>query len=118
MRKFNINVDGKNYVVEVEEIGGQATAAPVQASAPAAVAVPKSAPAAIGAGEPVTAPMPGVILELSVANGAAVKKGDTVCVLEAMKMENPIAASKDGTVNFVVAKGASVNSGDVLFTIA
>lgn len=117
MRKFNINVDGKNYVVEVEEIGGVATSAPINV-APVASAPVAKAPVAVGAGEKVVSPMPGVVLNLAVSNGATVKKGDTVLLLEAMKMENPISASKDGVVNFVVAKGATVQSGDVLFTIA
>ena len=116
MRKFNINVDGKNYVVEVDEIGGVATSAPV--SAPVTPAPVAPAPVAVGAGEKVVSPMPGSVLSLSVSNGASVKKGDTVLMLEAMKMENPISAPKDGVVNFVVAKGATVQSGDVLFTIA
>ena len=119
MRKFNINVDGKNYVVEVEQIGGVAAntvvAAPVQA-APAAA--PKAAPVAAGNGEPFKAPMPGTVLDVCVASGASVKKGDTILVLEAMKMENNMTAQKDGVVTVTVSKGASVASGDTLFTIA
>lgn len=117
MRKFNITVDGKNYVVEVEEVGGVATApvvAPVQQTAP--VAAPKAAP--VGNGEPFKAPMPGTVLDIVVASGATVKKGDTILVLEAMKMENNMTAQKDGVVTVVVSKGASVASGDTLFTIA
>lgn len=119
MRKFNINVDGKNYVVEVEEIGGVAAntvvAVPVQA-APAAA--PKAAPVAAGNGEPFKAPMPGTVLDVCVASGASVKKGDTILVLEAMKMENNMTAQKDGVVTVTVSKCASVASGDTLFTIA
>lgn len=120
MRKFNINVDGKSYVVEVEEVGGATVAtAPVVSAAPAPVAAaPKAAPAVAGKGEPVVSPMPGVVLEINVANGATVKAGDTILVIEAMKMENPIAAPKAGVVSVAVSKGASINSGDVLFTIA
>lgn len=121
MRKFNINVDGKSYVVEVEEVGGASVAAaPVVSAAPApvAAAAPKAAPAVAGKGEPTVSPMPGVVLEISVANGATVKAGDTILVLEAMKMENPITAPKAGVVSVAVSKGASINSGDVLFTIA
>ncbi len=84
----------------------------------APVAAPKAAPAAVGAGEPFKAPMPGVVLDVCVANGAAVKKGDTILVLEAMKMENNMTAQKDGIVTVAVSKGASVGSGDTLFTIA
>ncbi|MBR6186025.1 MAG: biotin/lipoyl-binding protein, partial [Clostridia bacterium] len=64
-------------------------------------------------------PMPGTILEVKVQQGASVKKGDVLCILEAMKMENEIQAAQDGTVAQVnVAKGASVNSGDVLVVLA
>ena len=62
--------------------------------------------------------MPGTVLDVCVANGASVKKGDTILVLEAMKMENNMTAQKDGIVTVVVSKGASVGSGDTLFTIA
>jgi biotin carboxyl carrier protein len=66
----------------------------------------------------VTAPMPGTILNVKVSAGQAVKKGDTICVLEAMKMENDIPAPCDGTIASVnVQKGASVNAGDILATI-
>ena len=135
MRKFSITVNGQAYEVEVEEIGGAPVfasapvAAPVAAPAPVAAApapaapkaaapAPKAAPAAAGSGEPVKAPMPGTILDVKVAAGQAVKKGDILVILEAMKMENEILASRDGTVGGVsVSKGASVNSGDVLLTL-
>ena len=103
MRKYNVNVNGTMYEVTVEEIVGGA--------APVAVA-----PA--GAGEKVAAPMPGNILAVNVANGQAVKTGDVLFVLEAMKMENEIMAPCDGTVSSVsVQKGATVNSGDLLCVI-
>ena len=71
-----------------------------------------------GAGEPVNAPMPGNILKVNVTNGQAVKAGDVLCVLEAMKMENEIMAPKDGTVTQVlVAKGATVDTGAPLVVI-
>lgn len=118
MRKFNITVDGKNYVVEVEEVGGVATA-PVASSVQAApVAATKNVAPVVGNGDPFKAPMPGTVLDVCVANGATVKKGDAVLVLEAMKMENNMTAHKDGVVTVVVSKGASVASGDTLFTIA
>jgi biotin carboxyl carrier protein len=120
MRKYNVNVNGTAYEVTVEEIQGGA-AAPVSAPAPAAAPAPAPAPApaAAGAGEPVNAPMPGTILDVKVTAGQAVKSGDVLMILEAMKMENEIMAPKDGTVTSVSAsKGASVQSGDVLCTIA
>ena len=126
MRKFNINVNGKSYEVEVEEVGGASVsyAAPAPKAAPAAApkaAAPKAAaPAAPVAGaENVAAPMPGTIVSVKVNVGDMVKSGDVVCVLEAMKMENEIMAPKDGKVVGVsAAQGASVNSGDILVSIA
>ena len=71
-----------------------------------------------GAGEPVTAPMPGTILKVNVTQGQAVKAGTVLCILEAMKMENEIMAPKDGTVTqVVVAKGATVDTGAPLLVI-
>lgn len=88
---------------------------PVQA-APAAAAQP--APVSAGAGSAVRAPLPGTVVAITVTNGQAVKKGDTVAVLEAMKMENNIAAECDGTVTAVcVNKGDAVQTGAVLLTI-
>lgn len=90
----------------------------VSAPAPATAPVAAPAPVVSGEGEKITAPLPGNILDVKVANGAAVKKGDVLCILEAMKMENEIVAPRDGTINAVVAtKGSSVNTGDVLFVI-
>ncbi len=115
MRKFNVNVNGKMYYVEVEEAGessAPAVAKPV--AAPAASSVPPAAPvkATAEAGSAVvTAPMPGQILGLAVNNGASVKKGDKIIILEAMKMENEIVASADGVVTFLVKKGDSVDTG-------
>lgn len=123
MRKFSVTVNGNVYEVEIEEISEGATAhtAPV-ATAPAVASAPKAAPKAAPSGKggsvAVNSPMPGTILKVNVAVGQAVKKGDILCVLEAMKMENDIPAPEDGTVASVnVQKGASVNSGDVLVTL-
>ena len=129
--KYLVSLKGKDYEVEVER--GEAilvsvtdTPAPVAAApvaaAPVAAAAPAAAPAAaapVAGGEPVTAPMPGVILKICVSQGQAVKNGDLVAILEAMKMENEIMAPADGTVADVcVAQGASVSTGDTLCTIA
>ncbi len=124
MKKFNVTVNGNTYEVVVEEVGSTA-AAPVfsapaaPAAAPAAPAAPKAPAAAGPAGAvKVTSPMPGTILEVKVAKGQAVKKGDVICVLEAMKMENDIPAPADGVVASVnVQKGASVAANDVLVTL-
>ena len=86
------------------------------ANAPAA---PKAAPAAAGAGAvKINSPMPGNILSVKASAGQAVKKGDVLMILEAMKMENEICAPQDGTIASVqVAAGDSVESGDVLVTM-
>lgn len=120
MKRFNITVNGKAYDVAVEELDASAAApvaaAPAAAPAPAPAA-PSAAPAA-GAGEKVTAPMPGTILDVKVAVGDSVTKGQVIMILEAMKMENDIVASCDGKITSVLtSKGSSVNSGDALATI-
>ena len=109
MKKYRVNVNGTVYEVELEEITGAAPAAAPAAPAPAA------APAG---GEKIAAPMPGTILSVNVAAGDAVKKGQVLMILEAMKMENEIMAPCDGTVTSVaVTKGAAVESGALLCTI-
>lgn len=113
MKKYRVNVNGTVYEVELEEITGAAPAAAAPVAAPAAA--PAVAPAG---GEKVCAPMPGTILSVNVSNGSAVKKGDVLMILEAMKMENEIMAPCDGTVTSVAAaKGAAVESGALLCTI-
>lgn len=116
MKKYAVNVNGIKYEVEIEEISAsQVSAAPAPVAAPAAPA-PAAAPAG---GTTVNAPMPGTILAVNVTNGASVKKGDVLMVLEAMKMENEIMAPCDGTVNAVsVTKGATVETGSLLCSIA
>ena len=114
MKKYRVNVNGTAYEVEIEEMTGAPAAAPV-AAAPAAPAAPVSAPAG---GEQITSPMPGNILSANVAAGDAVKKGDVLMILEAMKMENEIMCPCDGKVVSVsVAKGATVESGTLLCVI-
>ena len=111
MKKYKVNVNGQMYEITVEECDVNEASAPATPAAPAAPV----APVATGDGEPVSCPMPGTILAVNVSNGAQVKKGDVMFVLEAMKMENEICASKDGVVSDVsVTKGAAVDSGAVL----
>ena len=129
--KYKVTLNNRVYEVEVEAGKAMlldeyeavapavaAPAAPVAAAAPAAAApaAPAAAPAVTGAGEAITAPMPGAIVKVTA--GQAVKAGDVLCVLEAMKMENDITAPKDGTVTQVVtSKGANVSTGDPLVVI-
>lgn len=118
MKNYKVTVNGTAYQITLEEIDASAVAA-APASAPAPAAAPAPAPVAAPAGgETVSAPMPGNILDIKVANGAAVKKGDVLIILEAMKMENEIMAPCDGTVTVNVTKGSSVETGAVLCTIA
>ena len=119
MKNLRITVNGVSYDVQVEELGETAAAAPAPvAAAPAAAPAPKKAPAASG-GKPVTAPMPGTILDIKVSQGQAVKSGDVLVILEAMKMENEIKAPADGTVaSIAVSKGEGVDTGATLVTLA
>ena len=131
MKKYIINVNGKSYEVEVDEVKGGSVQgvtpvapAPVApAPAPAAAPAPKAAPApaapkaAPGTGGSVTSPMPGNIWKVLVKPGDSVKSGDVLIILEAMKMENEIFASADAVVASVeVKEGDSVGSGDLLVT--
>ena len=121
MKKYNVTVNGVTYEVLVEEVSAAGAVAPAPAAAPVAapVAAPAAAPAPAGAGEAVKAPMPGTIMKINVSVGDKVKKGDIICILEAMKMENEIFAPVDGTVTSLpVSKGASVQTDEVLATIA
>ena len=137
MRKFQIKVDGKVYEVEVEEVGGNessvgtvSTPQPVAvkvkeepvsqkaAAKPSSVPAPAKAPAAAVAGEEVVAPMPGKVLQLKVSEGDSVKDGDTLLILEAMKMENEIIANASGNIKKInVAANDMVDTGDVLLVI-
>ncbi len=117
MKKYKVNVNGQVYEITVEECEVSEVEMKAAPAAPAAAPAPVSAPAAAG-GETIACPMPGTILAVNVANGAQVKKGDVLFMLEAMKMENEIMAPCDGTVSGVnVTKGASVESGTVLCVI-
>jgi pyruvate carboxylase len=132
IRKFNVFVDDNYYAVEVESEGGAMIAAPVvtqvaaaprpaaapkPAAAPAAAAKPAAAPAAGGAGS-ITAPMPGLIVDVTCKAGDKVKAGQQVVILEAMKMQNPLTAPIDGEVkNIYVKAGDSVAVGQVLIDI-
>ena len=122
MRNFVITVNGKTYQVGVEEVGGttgEITAVPAATPTPvAAPAAKPAAPVAVGNGEKVLSPFPGLIKELLVAEGATVKKDQPILVLEAMKMDNEITAPRDGVVSFCVTKGANVESDAVLAVIA
>ena len=114
MKKYRVTVNGTAYEIDLEELTGAAPSAPV-ASAAAAPAPVASVPAG---GEKITSPMPGTILAINVAQSAAVKKGDVLMVLEAMKMENEIMCPCDGTVASVnTSKGAAVETGALLCVI-
>ena len=117
MKAYKVNVNGNVYEITLEVIDKadiKTPAAPAAAPAPVA-----SAPVAAPAGaQTISAPMPGNILRVNVTNGQAVKKGDVLMVLEAMKMENEILAPNDGTVSSVnVTAGQTVDSGAVLCTL-
>ena len=124
MKNLIVTVNGVAYNVTVEEGTGTAAASAPVAAAPAATPAPAAAPAAPAApagaagSVTVTAPMPGNILDVKVKAGDSVKAGDTLLILEAMKMENEISAPQDGTIASVnVRKGDVVNSGDLLCTM-
>jgi glutaconyl-CoA decarboxylase len=132
MKHYTVKVNGVSYQVEVEEAGSAAPApvaaapAPVAAAPAPVAAVPApvaAAPAPVAAApagsEVIKAPMPGTIIEVTVQLGESVTRGQVLCILEAMKMENEIVAPRDGTIAAVsVTKGASVNAGDPMISLA
>ena len=130
--KYKVTLNGRTYEVEVEAgkamcvaeyeafVPAAAPAAPVAAPVAAAPVAAPAAPVAAApvAGEAVTAPMPGNILKVAVTAGQAVKEGDLLLVLEAMKMENEIFAPKDGTVaQVLVSKGSTVDTGATMVVL-
>lgn len=125
--KYVVTLNGKNYEVEVEEtdavitaVTDAAPAAPVAAAAPAAPAAapaPTAAPAAAADGQKVLSPMPGTILSVNVSVGSAVKAGDILLILEAMKMENEIVAPCDGTVKQLAVQKGSTVATDALLAV-
>jgi glutaconyl-CoA decarboxylase len=131
MRNFKITVDGHQYDVTVEEIAGvpekpaivpltkqeEIKSAPVKAAAPAPLKTAAPVKAAAG-GTKINSPMPGMVLNMKVAEGAHVTKGQVVLILEAMKMENDISAPADGVISFTVSKGATVETGTCLAVIS
>lgn len=113
---LNVNVNGADYQVELEK-----EQAPVAAPAPspAPTAAPAAKPVSAGAGEKINSPLPGVIIEVCVKEGQAVKAGQKIAVLEAMKMENEIPSPKDGTITAIyVNKGDSLLEGAEIASIA
>lgn len=124
MRIYKIKVNGKTYevkvmgITEVEPTEVTTVKGTVPQTKTAPVSQPKPAPSVSGEGTPVPAPMQGTILDVKVKAGDAVKAGQVLCILEAMKLENEIKAPKDGTVVSVsVSKGQQVNSKDTLVVL-
>lgn len=136
MRKFKITVDGKAYEVEVEEVGeNKSSGGVISASQPvvskakeepvkpepakvSTSSAPSKASSVAVAGEEVVAPMPGKVLQIKVSEGDSVKDGDTLLILEAMKMENEIVANASGSIKKInVAANDMVDTGDILMVI-
>lgn len=119
MRNFIVTVDGKQYEVGVEEVGASAQAAPVVTEIKAAAPVKAAAPAkaAVTNGTKINAPMPGLIKALSKEEGATVKEGEVIYVLEAMKMDNDITAPCSGKISYKVTKGTNVDTGALVAVI-
>ncbi len=132
--KYKVTLNNRTYEVEVEEgeamlvdeyeayapaAAAPAPAAPVQAAVAAPAPAPAAPAQAVAAGEAIKSPMPGNILQIKVSQGQRVNEGEVVIILEAMKMENEIVASKSGTVaQVLVSKGSVVETGSPLLVIA
>lgn len=127
--KYKVTLNNRVYEVEVEQgeamlvdeyaLAAPAPAAPVAAAPVAAAPAAAAAPVDLAAGEPVKSPMPGNILKINVTQGQQVSEGDVIMILEAMKMENEIVATRGGTIaQIAVSKGAVVETGAVLAVIA
>ena len=122
MKQYKITVGGKEFSVSVEETtlgrdrGQELVPTGIKVGAPKKVERDEN-PVKAGEGTPVKAPMPGTVLKIKVKSGSAVKEGEGIIVLEAMKMENEIAATKDGIVSVNVSEGDKLDSGDVIATI-
>ncbi|EGO8331250.1 acetyl-CoA carboxylase biotin carboxyl carrier protein subunit [Enterococcus faecalis] len=129
LRKFKISIDGKEYLVEMEEIGGVPQPAPVapqptapvattETPAPAVEEAPAPAAQPAAPADAMPAPMPGTVLKVLVNVGDTVSENQPLLILEAMKMENEIVAGKAGTVTGIhVTQGQIVNPGEPLITI-
>ena len=122
MKTYNVTVNGVTYTVSVEEVDAASTPVAAPVAAPAATPAPAAAPAkkvsAAAGSVVVKAPMPGNIIKVNVKPGQAVKKGEVLVVLEAMKMENDVCAPSDATVASVeVSQGATVETDAVLVTL-
>lgn len=119
MKNLRITVNGTAYDVQVEELGESAApAVSAPAAAPAAPAAKPAAPAGAVGNISVKAPMPGTVVNVVVTAGQAVKAGDDLVFIEAMKMETPVKAPQDATVATIeVSKGEAVDSGKVLVTL-
>ena len=122
MKRYNITVNGTAYDVTVEETDGSAAPVAALAAAPApkkaAAPAAPAAPAGAQGGVKINAPMPGTIVDVKLAVVAKVTNGTVIAVLEAMKMENDVVASCDGTIASInVTKGQSVETGTLIATI-